>query len=77
MDNKDYIRVLLYSYYTTLTGWGVLISHWAIKGSLGLELGVLAGLRLQILGSMALCLTFGPVREAKMQNIKRRQEVHG
>ena len=22
MDNKDYIRVLLYSYYTTITGWG-------------------------------------------------------
>ena len=25
MDNKDYIRVLLYSYYTTITGWGVLL----------------------------------------------------
>ena len=24
-DNKDYIRVLLYSYYTTITGWGVLL----------------------------------------------------
>ena len=22
MDNKDYIRVLLYSYYTSITGWG-------------------------------------------------------
>ena len=22
-DNDDYIRVLLYSYYTTITGWGV------------------------------------------------------
>ena len=21
-DNRDYIRVLLYSYYTTITGWG-------------------------------------------------------
>ena len=21
-DKKDYIRVLLYSYYTTITGWG-------------------------------------------------------
>ena len=21
-ENKDYIRVLLYSYYTTITGWG-------------------------------------------------------
>ena len=25
MDNKDYIRVLLYSYYTTITRWGVLL----------------------------------------------------
>ena len=25
MDNKDYIRVLLYSYYTTITGWGILL----------------------------------------------------
>ena len=22
VDNKDYVRVLLYSYYTTITGWG-------------------------------------------------------
>ena len=26
-DNRDYIRVLLYSYYTTITGWGVLLIH--------------------------------------------------
>ena len=25
-DNRDYIRVLLYSYYTTITGWGVLLN---------------------------------------------------
>ena len=25
-DNKDYIRVLFYSYYTTITGWGVLLT---------------------------------------------------
>ena len=25
-DNKEYIRVLLYSYYTTITGWGVLLT---------------------------------------------------
>ena len=24
-DNRDYIRVLLYSYYPTITGWGVLL----------------------------------------------------
>ena len=24
-DNRDNIGVLLYSYYTTITGWGVLI----------------------------------------------------
>ena len=26
-DNRDYIRVLLYSYYTTITGWGVLLRY--------------------------------------------------
>ena len=26
MDNRDYIRVLSYSYYTTITGWGVLLT---------------------------------------------------
>ena len=26
-DIKDYIRVLLYSYYTTITGWGVLLRN--------------------------------------------------
>ena len=26
-DNRDYIRVLLYSYYTTITGWGVLLNY--------------------------------------------------
>ena len=26
-DIKDYIRVLLFSYYTTVTGWGVLLRN--------------------------------------------------
>ena len=26
-DNRDYIWVLLYSYYTTITGWGVPLSN--------------------------------------------------
>ena len=26
-DNRDYIGVLLYSYYTTITGWVVLLMH--------------------------------------------------
>ena len=26
-DNRDYIRVLLCSYYTTITGWGVLLKQ--------------------------------------------------
>ena len=34
-DNKDYIRVLLDSYYTTITGWGVLLNYtcawWFLK----------------------------------------------
>ena len=29
-DNRDYIRVLLYSYYTTITGWGVLSMYLAL-----------------------------------------------
>ena len=29
-DNRDYIRVLLYSYYTTITGWGVLLRAGSI-----------------------------------------------
>ena len=27
-DNRDYVRVLFYSYYTTITGWGVLLRYW-------------------------------------------------
>ena len=26
-DNKDYVRVLFSSYYTTITGWEVLLSY--------------------------------------------------
>ena len=26
-DSKDYVRVLFYSYYTTITGWGVLLVY--------------------------------------------------
>ena len=26
-DNRDYIRVLLYPHYTTITGRGVLLAH--------------------------------------------------
>ena len=26
-ENRDYIRVLLFSYYTTITGWGVLLNY--------------------------------------------------
>ena len=26
-DNRDYLRVLFYSYYTTITGWGVLLRY--------------------------------------------------
>ena len=30
-DNKDYIRVLLYSYYSAITGWGVLLKHMRVR----------------------------------------------
>ena len=26
-DNRDHIRVLLYSYHTTIAGWGVLLKY--------------------------------------------------
>ena len=25
--SRDYIRVIVYSYYTTITGWGVLVMY--------------------------------------------------
>ena len=36
-DNKDYIRVLLYSYYTTITGWAVLLIFLSLQKSLVLH----------------------------------------
>ena len=36
-DNKDYIRVLLYSYSTTIIGWGILLGYnLELRGGLGL-----------------------------------------
>ena len=31
LDNEDYIRVLLYSYHSTLTGWEVLLSYSSVR----------------------------------------------
>ena len=31
-DNRDYIRVLFYSHYTTITGWGVLLKYNSYGG---------------------------------------------
>ena len=36
-DNRDNIRVLYYSYYTTITGWGVLLRFRVL---IGMILGV-------------------------------------
>ena len=37
-DNRDSIRVLLYSYYTTITGWGVLLRFRALElGAMGMS----------------------------------------
>ena len=30
-DKKDYIRVLLYSYYTTITGWGGVLQRFILN----------------------------------------------
>ena len=43
MDNKDYIRVFFYSYYTTITGWGVLLSYHSLSSSDFLALQVEVG----------------------------------
>ena len=32
-DNKDHIRVVLYSYYTTIAGWGVLLRNTVAQDS--------------------------------------------
>ena len=34
-DNRDYIKVFLYSYYTTITGWGVLLRIWGFYRGYG------------------------------------------
>ena len=31
-DNRDYLRVLLYSYYITITGWGLLLRYISYDG---------------------------------------------
>ena len=33
-DNRDHVRVLLCSYYTTITGWGVLLRYIGVFGVL-------------------------------------------
>ena len=38
-DNRDYMRVLLYSYYTTITGWGVLLKY-TYQVPLTLQVGI-------------------------------------
>ena len=36
-DNKDNIKVLFYSYYTTITGWGFLLTYLWGAGIEGME----------------------------------------
>ena len=47
-DNKDYIRILVYSYYTTITGWGGPPNNLdvlqTVRGSSGWSLPSLGGL---------------------------------
>ena len=58
-DNKDYIRVLLYSYYSNITGWGVLLRSTGLRfmvygtrvsGGWGSGVGGIYGLRLRRVG---------------------------
>ena len=56
-DNRDYIRVLLYSYYATITGWGVLLR----KASVQVHINQLPlSLREQAMDSGRLRLLRGP-----------------
>ena len=48
-DNRDYSRVLLYSYYTTITGWGILPRHYCYS----LNKPTLLGFRVYGLGNMS------------------------
>ena len=49
-DIRDYIRVLLYSYYTTITGWGVLLmNHYHHKENLFMK-GRVGYLKERVLG---------------------------
>ena len=57
-DNKDYIKVLLYSYYTTITGWGVLLRDAPSR------MYCSAQPRFRVLGSMGSCLPGGAVEKA-------------
>ena len=38
-DGGDHIRILLYSYYTNTTGWGVHLRHIQLRGFQGLSGG--------------------------------------
>ena len=44
-ENRDHVRVLLYAYYTTITGWGVLL-RFTVQG-LRVEGWLLASLDLE------------------------------
>ena len=48
-ENRDYIRVLLYSYYTTITGWGVLLIYTILGGSWDLVTRVISKVTIVII----------------------------
>ena len=58
-DNRDYIRVLLYSYYTTITGWGVLLMNSVDENFMGpsATLNILNGVGQVLLGPFAILQT--------------------
>ena len=48
-DNRDYTRVLLYSYNTTITGWGVLLIYTILGGSWDLVTRVISKVTIVII----------------------------
>ena len=66
-DIKDYIRVLIYSYYTTITGWGVLVSSMVQ----GLGLGAWPSLhtdKTDVYQTVACSILLGYLRKLSLPN---------
>ena len=60
-DNKGYIRVLFYSYYATITGWGVLLRYTSTQGLIVSRRWYLVGFK-GMLGDIGILGSLGEAR---------------